>query len=458
MSETAAARRGKTGGEAGREPAYPSSGRAWWSVGVLTLLSCLSLLDRQIMALLIPDMRRDLGLTDFHMGLLQGVVFSAFYVTFGLLFGWIIDRFSRRAVIFAGVTFWSMATAACGLAGNFFQLILARFGVGAGEAALNPAGYSIISDTFPRHRLSLAMSVFGAGSYLGIGVSLVLGGYLIDAFPKEGVVVPVLGHLSAWRAVFLAAGLPGLLIAFLIWTMADPPRRGRVEQASSSIGDTVGFMRQHWRFYTGHFLGFAMLAASGYGFQVWSPTFLLRNFDIEITQVVNILAPITVIGGITGGLLAGFVTDRLFARGMRDAHLRYFMVTAVFHAVFLLLAMTSTSLERFIVFMILVNITSGYAGVGPAALQLVTPNNYRGQVSACLLFVTSLLGTGLGPVIVGGFTTYLFKDDAKVGWAIALNALVVMPLAILAFASALKPMRRAVDEAEARAGSEASGA
>ena len=146
------------------EAGYPARGVAWWTVTVLTILSCLSLLDRQIMALLIPDIRRELGLSDFQMGLLQGVVFSLFYVTFGLLFGWIIDRFSRRGVVYAGVTFWSLATAACGMASNFFQLMLARFGVGAGEAALNPAAYSIISDSFPKRRLSFALSVFGAGT------------------------------------------------------------------------------------------------------------------------------------------------------------------------------------------------------------------------------------------------------------------------------------------------------
>lgn len=433
------------------EAGYPSRAAAWWSVAVLTLLSCLSLLDRQIMALLVPDIRRDLGITDFQMGLLQGVVFSAFYVTFGLLFGWIIDRFSRRGVVYVGVTFWSLATAACGLAANFFQLTLARFGVGAGEAALNPAAYSMISDTFPKRRLSFALSVFGAGTYIGVGVSLILGGYLISAFPKDGIDVPLLGHLSAWRAVFLSAGLPGVLIALLIWTMRDPPRRERLAGPTSSVGDTVRYMRSHWRFYTGHFLGTAMLAACGYGFQTWSPTFLLRKFEIPITQVVNILAPISVIGGVAGGLIAGLVVDRLFARGVRDAHLRYFIAAGIAQAVFLVLAMTASRLEVFVVFLFLANLMSGYAGVGPAALQLVTPNNYRGQISAAYLFATSLLGTGLGPTIVGAFTTYLFQDDSKVGLAIALNAAICAPLASLLYIFALKPMRQAVEQVE-RAG------
>jgi MFS family permease len=427
---------------------YPPASRAWWTVGVLTLLYSLSLLDRQIIALLVPDIRRDLGITDFEVGLLQGVVFSLFYVTFGLGFGWLVDRFSRRGVIFAGVCFWSLATAACGLARNFFQLMGARFGVGAGEAALNPAAYSILSDSFPKRRLSLATSVFGAGAYIGGGVSLVLGGFMIEALPKEGLTFPVLGHLSTWRIAFLAAGAPGLLIAALIWTMADPPRRQRLA-GHTSLKDAFGFARQRWRFFVGHFLGFALLAAAGNGVQAWNPVHMIRNFGIPVGEVVSILAPISIVFGIGGGVLAGYVCDRWISRGVKDAHLRYFIGAAAVIVLSLLVAMTTTNLWVFIVFLSIFQTAAGFAGAGPAALQLITPNNYRGQVSAAYLFVFNLIGTGVGPTLVGALTTYVFREDAKIGWAIALNALIVCPLAMLCFFLAMAPMRRAMDEAEA---------
>lgn len=432
--------------EPATEADYPPPWRAWFSVAVLTFLLCLSLLDRQLMSLLVPDIRRDLGLSDFQMGLLQGLLFSLFYATFGILFGWIIDRYSRRWVIFAGVTFWSIATAACGMSHSFLQLMLARFGVGAGEAALNPAGFSIVGDSFPKRRLALAFSVFGAGGYIGSAVSLLFGGYLIAAFPKEGVDVPILGHLSVWRAVFLSAGLPGLLIAFLIWTIAEPARRERIGGKVGSIADTFRFMGGNWRFYAGHFVGFALLSMTGYGYLVWSPVFLMRKFGIPITEVVNILAPIGLVGGICATVGAGAIVDRLYGRGVKDAHLRFFiLVGGLLLPLFLVLAFTSSSLPTFMVFMMLVQLSAGFGGVGPAALTLVTPNNFRGQVSATYLLITGLLGSGVGPAIVGAYTTFLFHDDSKVGWAIALNGAIAAPLAALLFALTLKPMRRAVD-------------
>jgi MFS family permease len=430
------------------EAGYPSRRRAWWTVAMLTLLYALSLLDRQIIALLVPDIRRDLGITDFQMGLLQGVVFALFYVTFGLFFGWLTDRFSRRGVISAGVTVWSLATAACGLARNFIHLMGARFAVGAGEAALNPAAYSMLADSFPKRRLSLAISVFGAGAYVGGGVSLVLGGFLIEALPKEGLVLPILGQLSAWRVVFLAAGAPGLLVSLLIWTLVDPSRRGRLV-GGTRMKDAVVFALGHWRFFCGHFLGFALLAAAGTGFQAWVPTHLIRNFGIPVGQVVSILAPIGIFSGMGGGIMAGYVCDRLISRGVRDAHLRYFLWASAIQLVFLVLCVLSTRLWGFIIFAVIFQLASGFAGAGPAALQLVTPNNYRGQVSAAYLFTFSLVGTGVGPTAVGALTTYVFHDDAKIGWAIAANALVVMPLAMLCLYIALAPMRRAMDAAAA---------
>lgn len=430
------------------EASYPARWRAWWSVIVLTLLLCLSLLDRQIMSLLVPDMRRELGLTDFQMGLLQGLYFSLFYGTFGLLFGWIIDRYSRRWVIYLGVSFWSLATAACGLSANFIQLMLARFGVGAGESALNPAGYSIIADSFPKRRRGLAFSIFASGGVTGAAVSLMLGGYLIAAIPKGGVEVPLLGHLSVWRAVFLTAGLPGLLVALLIWTVVEPPRRDRLTVPAGSFADALRYMQRNWRFYLGVFFGFAMLTMAGAAHLVWTPTYLMRRFGLDVTQVVNIMAPVGLIGGIGSMLLAGTVIDYLYARGVKDAHLRYFIVGGgVCLPVFLALAMASSRLDLFFVFMVLTQLTAGFAGIGPAALTLVTPNEYRGQISSLYLLVTGLLGAGLGPAFVGAYTTFLFQDDAKIGWAIALNGAVAAPIAGLIFFFTLKPMRRAVEQA-----------
>jgi MFS family permease len=417
-------------------------------VAVLTFLYAMSLLDRQIIALIVPHIRADLRISDFQIGLLQGIVFALFYVTFGLGFGWAVDHYSRRGLAYLGVTVWSLATGACGLAHSFTQLMFARFGVGAGEAALNPAAYSLLTDTFPKRRLSLPISVFGAGSHVGGGLSLLLGGALLAQLPASGITAPLLGHLTPWRVVMLAAALPGLLFAPLLWTLVDPPRRDRLE-GRASIRDTLAFMRPRWRFFLGHFLGFALMVASANGHQAWTPTYLTRHFGIPISEVVAIVAPINIVAGIAGSVLAGLVVDRLYARGQTDAHLRYFIVSAGVQLVSLILAMTASRIEVFIAGAVVFQAACGFAGIAPAALQLITPNNYRGQVSAAYLFVFNLIGTGLGPTVVGALSTYVLRNDAQIGLAVATNAAILLPLSALAFWSALKPMRRAIVDAAA---------
>jgi MFS family permease len=339
-----------------------------------------------------------------------------------------------------------MATAACGLAGSFAQLLLARSGVGAGEAALNPAAYSLLSDTFPKRRLSFAISVFGTGSYIGGTASLLLGGLVISGLPESGMVVPLFGHLEPWRLAFLIAGVPGIFIALLAWSMVDPPRRERLASSESSRA-TLRFLGANRGFFVGHFFGFALMAASANAYQAWAPTHLTQQFNISIGEVVMILAPIGLVAGIAGALIAGWITDKLFARGVTDAHLRFFLFSIPLQAGCMVVAVTATELWIFIVFITMFVMASGYAGAGPAALQIVTPNNYRGQVSAAYLFVFNLVGTGIGPTMVGAITTFMFKDDGKVGWAVATTTLVLAPLSAFALASAMGPMRRAVTAA-----------
>jgi MFS family permease len=436
---------------------YPSPARAWWLIAVLTAIYTFSLLDRQIIALLVKDIRSDLHITDFQMGLLQGIVFALFYVTFGLFFGWVADRFPRRSVALAGIVVWSLCTAACGLARNFTHLMAARFGVGAGEAALNPAAYSLISDTFPKRRMATAISVFGAGAHIGGGLSYMLGGFLIAALPAAGLALPLLGVMHPWRIVMLLAAIPAVLLAPLMWTMVNPPRRERLE-GRTSVKDTIAFAVPRWRFLTGHFLGFGLMAAAANGYQAWAPSHLMRHFGLPIGEVGAILALIAIFAGIAGSLFSGWTVDRLFSRGRKDAHLLYFIVAAVTQLAGLCAGLTSNHLAVFFCCAALFQFSAGFAGVPAAALQLVTPNNYRGQISSAYLFFFNLIGTGLGPTMVGFYTTYVFHDDHKVGWAIALNAIIMLPLAIACFVFALAPMRKAVDASAAWSEAETPGA
>ncbi len=436
------------GGSALAHDGYPSPASAWWTVAVLTLLYSISLMDRQIIALLVGDIRKSLGISDFGIGLLQGLAFSLFYVTFGLGFGWAADRFPRRSIIVIGVVIWSCAAAACGLARNFPQFLMARFGVGAGEAALNPAAYSLLSDTFPKHKQATAFSVFGSGSQIGSGLSFAVGGALLALVPTAGWTVPVVGHLEPWQLVFILTGLPGLIVVWLVYTIANPVRRGVIGQGHSNFTDALRFMKTRWRFYAGHFLAFGLLAASAYGYTAWSPTYVHRHFGLPMQEAAMLFAIQNLTVGVAGTLFAGAFVDRLFARGRTDVHLLYFGGVAVVGSLAMLAAINSPTLIGCMVFLSVFNFLNSFGGVAAAALQITTPNNYRGQVSSVFLFFFNLLGIGIGPTLVGAFTTYLYRDDGMVGWAMATNCLVMMPVIVGAVLIAARPMRLAVDDAE----------
>ena len=266
--------------ESGDGLPWPRQGYAWYVVAILFVCSVFSFLDRQIIALMVEDIKLDLGLNDFEIGLLQGPPFGIFYATMSIPIALAADRYSRRNIIVAGVTFWSFATAACGLAGNFWHLFLARIGVGAGEASLAPSAYSMISDYFRRDLLPLAMSVFTMGNLMGVGLAMIIGGAVIGyAKSLEEIVILGIGVVSAWQFSFIVIGLPGLLLAVLVLTIREPFRRG-VQQGSDSttLRAFRRFVAVHWRMFATLFGSFTLLVLVAYGNFAWVPTFFIRTF------------------------------------------------------------------------------------------------------------------------------------------------------------------------------------
>src|SRR5215211_5283997 len=185
------------------EEAYPNPRYAWYVVGVLAFVYIFSFIDRQILNLLVRPIRRDLGISDTQMSLLMGFAFALFYTFFGIPLGRLADSRSRRTLIALGFAFWSMFTAACGLAKNFAQLMLMRMGVGVGEAALSPAAYSMITDYFPPKRRATAISIYSTGIYIGSGLALIIGGLVARfAAAQELWNLPVVGETRPWQVVF----------------------------------------------------------------------------------------------------------------------------------------------------------------------------------------------------------------------------------------------------------------
>lgn len=425
------------------QSAEVSGPRATWVVVLLTVFYALAFLDRQILALMVEPIRASLNINDFEYGLLQGFAFAFFYATFGIPLGWMADRYSRRWIITWGVAFWGAAAFACGLATKYWHLLLARFAVGAGEASLNPAAFSLLSSIFPPQRLAFAMSVFGAGALIGSALAIGGAGVLLDHLPAGGVALPLIGGVENWQLVFMITGIPGVFIAWLALTLPEP-KRPRVER--QSFGGAFARIIKERRFYIGHALGFGFNSLCGYGVLLWSPAYLLRRFDLSHTEVGLSIAFTNVATGFAGALLCGALVDRWFSRGTTDAHLKFFGYTALIQGALVVIAVAMPTPLLFIAFMCLHQIFASFTGVASAALQIVTPSEYRGQISAVYLFTLNLIGFGCGPAVVAAFTTYLFRDDVMVGWAIALTCVIFLPLSFIALRWACAPMRRLVNE------------
>ena len=433
---------------------YPSAILSWYSTVLLALLYWLSILDRSIISLMVDPIKADLGITDLQFGMLHGMAFAVTFSVFGIAAGALADRYSRRLVVFVSVTLWSLATAACGLAREFSHLPVARVGVGAGEAGLNPAATSMITDLFPPRRLTLALAVYAMGASVGAGSALIFGGMLVDWAEALGqITVPVLGEIKSWQAIFLLIGLPGVVISLLAFSMPEPRRRGRLTTenqvpATRSIFSNYPvlfkFMRSQRQFFTYHYLGFGLASAGFIGGTAWYPVHLSREFGWSGSQIGLGLGGAMIIGGLLGKGIVGFLMDALYVRGYRDSQFLFYSIA--------LLVATPIG-----IFMTLIDSPWGFVfsygvfqlllGSLPAvyisALNLVTPNEIRGTGIAFYAATIGLVAMSVGPLLIAAISEYVFGGDA-IGKGIAVNFLICLPLAALILYRGRPSMRAAV--------------
>jgi MFS family permease len=410
----------------------------WFLVLMLTVLYTSSYIDRQILGLLVKPIRADLHITDTEYSYLSGFAFVTMYSIVGIPLGWAVDRWNRRAIIVVGVSVWSLMTAGCGLAGSFVRLFALRVGVGIGEATLSPASYSLISDYFPPGKLSRALSVYGLGIPIGTGLALVIGGSVVQAFERLGPLdLPLLGSTKPWQTVFLAIGLPGLLLAGVAALVIREPSRRRLEggqgnRPAPSIAEAAIFMWQNRSIYLSLSFGLGLLVVYAYGAAAWYPAFLQRVHGFSIADAGLFLGTTNVVFGILGSVTAGFLADKLIARGHSDGQFIVPMIYAVGVTVCGVgaglapapwLSLTCVALSSFFA-----NTTLGCVA---AAVQVVTPRRMRGQMSAFFLFVAAFVGIAVGPTAVAASTDYIFGYDGAVGYSLALVALVFPALGAL---------------------------
>jgi MFS family permease len=426
---------------------WPAPPVAWYGVVVMMVAYVLSFMDRVILGLLVGPIRADLGISDTQVSLLYGLAFAIFYTGLGVPIAWWSDRGNRRGIIAVGICLWSLMTTACGLARGFWELFLARVGVGVGEATLSPAAYSMIADYFPEQRRGRALSVFFIGLPVGIGMALMLGGYvigLVSAAPEY--TLPLAGTVRAWQVTFFVVGLPGVLVALWMLSVREPPRRHAGEQAG--IGDTLRFMRRHWRAYSAHILGFSALGLVLNTFQIWGPQVLVRQHHYTLGQAGLALGAIVMLLGSAGIVCGGALADWLRRRGHTDATLRVALLSALALVPFgALCTLMPDATGLLLMFLPIGVFTILPYGAGAAALTVLTPGPMRAQASAIYMLVLNLVGIGLGPLLTAALNDYVFMDDLAVGKSVAIVAGTAPLVSAALFAWGLRHFREAVASA-----------
>jgi len=407
---------------------YPSATYGWYVVVILTLTYTVSFVDRQIMALMVGPIRRDLDITDTQMSLLLGLAFAIFYTLLGIPIARLADRFSRRGIIAAGITIWCMMTAGCGLARNFIQLFIARVGVGVGEAALSPSALSMISDYFPKATRARAVAFYTMGITFGVGLAMIVGGKVITVVENApNVVLPIVGELHAWQTVFILVGLPGLVMAALMATVREPTRKEHLQSADGGAGAAVdhsirkalGFFGARWKMYGSHFFGMSVVGILSYGFFAWIPTMFIRTWNWSGVDIGLAYGTVTLIAGPSAVLLASWLAEKLMKKGRDDAHMRaalYLNLLGIGGAILTPLMPTPQLALLMLWPMTAGTIAATAAGI--SALMIVTPNQLRAQASALYYFVINLLGLTAGPTGIALFTDYVYKNDALIRYSV----------------------------------------
>lgn len=423
---------------------YPSSAVAWSTVAILMVAYVLSFIDRQILNLLVGPIRRDLDISDTQMSLLMGLSFALFYTLCGIPLGRMADSRSRRGLITVGVLIWSAMTAACGLARQYWQFLLFRVGVGVGEAALSPAAYSLIADSFPAQRRATAISVYSMGIYLGSGLAFLLGGLVIKFASAQGDVhLPLFGEVRPWQLIFLLLGAAGVLFTLLMLAVKEPQRHGVGAGVEVPMREVGAYLRANRRTVICHNFGFACISFASYGSGAWVPTFFVRTYGWDAGHVGVVYGSIVAVFGCLGIVFGGRLADRWAKRGRTDANMRVGLLAACL-ALPLSVAFPLLDDANLVAMLMAPTVfcLSMPFGVAPAAIQEIMPNSMRGQASAIYLFVVTLFGLGVGPTAVALVTDFVFHDDMALRYSLLIVTSLALLGGVLLLGMGLKPYRQ----------------
>lgn len=364
-----------------------------FALSLLCLVAIFNLMDRQIMAILLEPIRKEFGASDTQMGLLTGTVFASFYLIASIPLARAADRFPRGMVIGAVLGFWSVMTMLGGLAASFTMLVLTRIGVALGEAGSSPASYAMVADLYPLKNRGKALSLYVGASSVGMGGAVILGGWLAQNF--------------GWRTALIAVGLPGILLALVVWFFLYEPRRGMSDPLPADLADThYSFgeaLKALWasRTYRCCVLIMGFGGAAGFGVLTWGPTFLIRVHGLSTAETGAIFGIVSIVSLVAGQLATGLIADWAGGRDIR-AYMWCAAAGSALAVPFGLLFVVAGDWRFAMVGFALQSFCQGSHSLCAFAIgQSVVPPRTRGTASMIATLASTLFGMGLAPLIVG---------------------------------------------------------
>lgn len=412
-------------------------------MGVLLLIYVVNFVDRQVVNILAEPIKRDLGLLDWQVGAMSGLAFALFYTILGLPIARLAERGHRPYIIAVALALWSGFTALCGVTQNFAQLLLARVGVGVGEAGCTPPAHSLITDYVPKEQRASALAFYSMGTPIGGLVGMALGGLIADAY--------------GWRMAFVVCGLPGIILAALVALTLVEPRlraigaelkaRTQAMRDAKPFAESLTTLRRKRTFWLIAFAA-AIKAFIGYGHAPFAASFFYRvhgqeisalaaNFGLQSGGFLGLaLGLMAGIGGAIGAFAGGMIADKFGGRDYR-AYVSVPAVASLIIIPFYFLALLSSS-ALVALGVLFFGAVLGTLWYGPvyATAQTIVPPHMRATASAVMLFVINLVGLGLGPLAVGALSDTLaigfgLGEAEGVRWAMLISALAGLVAAVL---------------------------
>jgi len=403
----------------------------YFVLAMLTVVYIFNFIDRQLLVILQESIKKDLSLSDTQLGMLSGFTFALFYVTLGLPIARLADKSSRRNIVAASLGLWSLMTAVSGRAQNFIQLLLARIGVGVGEAGGSPPAHAMISDYFPPQKRSTALSIYSSGIYFGIMIGFLMGGYL--------------NQILGWRSAFIALGIPGVLFSIIFYFTVKEPQRGATDTNTVLSGEASSMFTVFKKLFSTHSFIYLSIATALhvfciYGLNNWAPSFLSRLHLMKGADIGLVLGLFFGIGGAVGTFLSGYLTDR-FGKTDKGLYLRIPAIAVILSSLFAAGALfIQHTVSSVVCLGLCAFFQAMYLGPSLAVAHSLVPASMRAMTSAILFFILNIIGLGLGPLTIGYISDRLTPvwHSESLRWAMSIIIVIEIAAGSFFFIAARK--------------------